>query len=110
RPLAEQMVKEAERLAHIVDDLLDLSIIESQGSPNRAPVPASTLLDEAIHRTRPAAAANSIELRVQNDAGDQMIECYRRQAVSAIANLLDNAVKYSDPGGIVELRTHVDGG
>src|SRR6478735_1119873 len=30
RPLAERIVKEAERLARIVDDLLDLSLIETQ--------------------------------------------------------------------------------
>ena len=35
RPLAEQMVKEAERLGRIVDDLLDLSIIETQASRAR---------------------------------------------------------------------------
>ncbi|HEX5585808.1 MAG TPA: histidine kinase dimerization/phospho-acceptor domain-containing protein, partial [Acidimicrobiia bacterium] len=38
RPLAERLVKEAERLGRIVDDLMDLSLIEIQESPNRDPV------------------------------------------------------------------------
>src|SRR5438093_6550612 len=50
RRLAENMVKESERLGRIVDDLLDLSLIETQESPRREPVPVSVLLDDAVAR------------------------------------------------------------
>ncbi len=49
--------KEAERLARIVDDLLDLSLIETQESPPREPVPLELLVDDAVDQVRPAAAA-----------------------------------------------------
>ena len=51
--LAERLVKEAERLGRIVDDLLDLSLIEIAGGADagsRSPV--AVLLDEAIDRMR----------------------------------------------------------
>jgi two-component system sensor histidine kinase SenX3 len=105
RPLADRMVKEAERLARIVDDLLDLSLIETQEAPNRVPIPIDVLVDDAVDRLRPMAAAGGIDLRSDVMAGDQTVVCDRRQVVSAIANLIDNAVKYSEPGGAVTVTT-----
>ena len=55
RPLADRMVKEADRLGQIVDDLLDLSLIETQESPRREPVPVRVLLDDAVDRVRRAS-------------------------------------------------------
>ena len=52
RRLAERLVKEAERLGRIVDDLLDLSLIEVQESPTRDMVEASRLVAEAVERMR----------------------------------------------------------
>jgi two-component system, OmpR family, sensor histidine kinase SenX3 len=108
RPLAERMVKEADRLARIVDDLLDLSLIESQEAPNRTPVPLEVLVDDAVDRLRPMAAAGGIDLRCSADVHDVVLVCDRRQVVSAIANLIDNAVKYSEPGGLVTVDVSVD--
>ena len=108
RPLAERMVKEAERLGRIVDDLLDLSLIETQESPSREPVPIEVLLDEAVDRVQPAAAAAGIGLQVGHGRRDAILVCDRRQVVSAITNLLDNAVKYSEPGSTVQVETAVE--
>jgi len=49
------MVKESERLGRIVDDLLDLSLIETQEAPRREPVPVSVLIEDAADRVRRAA-------------------------------------------------------
>jgi two-component system sensor histidine kinase SenX3 len=108
RPLAERMVKEADRLARIVDDLLDLSLIETQEAPNRAPVPLEVLVDDAVDRLRPMAAAGGIDLRCSLAAEGVMVVCDRRQVASAIANLIDNAVKYSEPGGQVTVAVAVE--
>jgi len=108
-PLAERMVREAERLAHIVDDLLDLSLIETQEAPQRAPIPLEVLVDDAVDRLRPAAAAAGINLHVNPGVTGALVACDRRQVVSAIANLIDNAVKYSDPGSSVTVSTDLDG-
>jgi two-component system, OmpR family, sensor histidine kinase SenX3 len=110
RPLAERIVEEAERLGRIVDDLLDLSIIEARASTVRDRIGASTLLGEAVARMRPAASARGVELRVRDDAGEAIVACDRRQIVSAIANLLDNAIKYSEADSVVEVGADVDGG
>jgi two-component system sensor histidine kinase SenX3 len=105
RPLAERIVKEAERLARIVDDLLDLSLIETQEAPPREPVPLELLVDDAVDQLRPAAAAAGINLRVHPGVTGALVSCDRRQVVSAIANLVDNAVKYSEQGSPVTVST-----
>ena len=105
RPLAERIVKEAERLARIVDDLLDLSLIETQEAPRRTPVPLEVLVDDAVEQLRPTAAAAGINLQLHPGVTGALVACDDRQVVSAIANLLDNAVKYSEPGNPVD-REH----
>ncbi len=108
RPLAERMVKEAERLGRIVDDLLDLSLIETQESPMREPTPVAVLVDEAIDRNRSTAAMAGIELHVSDHAAGAQAACDRRLIVSAIANLVENAIKYSEPGGVVNVDVGVE--
>jgi two-component system sensor histidine kinase SenX3 len=109
-PLAERIVQEAERLGRIVDDLLDLSLIETQEAPARKPASVREMVDEAVDHLRPAAMVAGIELRVRHGAGDAILACSRRQVVSAVANLLDNAVKYSEAGGTVDVETEMWGG
>src|SRR5204862_193260 len=62
--LADQLVREADRLGRIVDDLLDLSLIEAQEAPIRDRVLVRVLLDEAADRLAPMALATGIPLRV----------------------------------------------
>jgi two-component system sensor histidine kinase SenX3 len=110
RTLAERIVKEAERLARIVDDLLDLSLIETQAEAlPREPVAVDALVDDAVDLLRPAAMASGINLQVHPAAADVYVSCDRRQIVSALTNLIDNAVKYSEPGGPVTVSTALVG-
>src|SRR6202011_2081681 len=107
--LAERMVREADRLGRIIDDLLDLSLIEAQETPTRDPVPVHLLLNDAVDHVREAADLAGIPMVVAPVPADLVVRCDRRQVVSAIANLLDNAIKYSDPGKPVELDGRVEG-
>jgi two-component system sensor histidine kinase SenX3 len=102
--LAERIATEATRVGAIVDDLLDLGQIESH-SARREPVPVPELIDAAVERVEGAAAAAGHALDVTPCAAT--LVCDRRQMVSAIANLLDNALKYSDPGQPVSLVAKV---
>jgi two-component system, OmpR family, sensor histidine kinase SenX3 len=101
-------VRESERLGRIVDDLLDLSLIEAQAAPTREPTPIRLLVDEAVERLSPLALAGGIPLRTEPIADDLLVVCDAAQLVSAITNLLDNAVKYSEPGQavLVDAATH----
>ncbi len=107
--LAERVLGEADRLARIIDDLLDLSLIEAQEAPQRDTVPLSGVVHEAAERMHNAAETVGIPLRVADPPADLIVTCDRAQVVSAVTNLLDNAVKYSEIGAPVELGVEDDG-
>jgi two-component system sensor histidine kinase SenX3 len=107
--LAERVLGEADRLARIIDDLLDLSLIEAQEAPVRETVPLSGVVNEAAERVHAAAETIGIPLRVADVPPDLIVTCDRAQVVSAITNLLDNAVKYSEAAGTVELAVEDNG-
>jgi two-component system sensor histidine kinase SenX3 len=107
--LAERMQQEAFRVARTIDDLLQLSQIEAGELPSRDPVPVHLVLAEAVDRTRAAAEMQGVTLHVDEPSPRLCVVGDRRQLVSALANLCDNAVKYSDRGGAVRLCARTDG-
>lgn len=108
RRLAEQLVREADRLAQIVDDLLDLSQVESQEQPTREQARVRVLVEEAADRMHALALSRSIPLRVATISDDLVVLCDPGQVVTAITNLLDNAVKYSEAGQVVEVSASAE--
>jgi len=107
RRLAERMLTEAFRVGRTIDDLLALSRIEAEEAPTREPVPVHLVVAEAVERMRPAAEQQGIEVHVAEQRRNITMLGDRRQLVSAIYNLLDNAVKYSDAGSTVDVRVSV---
>jgi two-component system, OmpR family, sensor histidine kinase SenX3 len=110
RALSGRLVRETERLARLVDDLLELSLVEAQDAPARQRVAVRALVEDALDRVRAVADARAIDLEVSEIPAELAVECDAQQVVSAIANLVDNAVKYSDSGTAVQLRAEHDDG
>jgi two-component system sensor histidine kinase SenX3 len=106
RRLAQRMVGNAIRLGRMIDDLLELSRIEAEQTPLREPVPVHLVVAEAVEQVRSIAEREGVEVRVAEAQHTLTVTGDRRQIVSAIFNLLDNAVKYSPRGSSVDL--HVD--
>ncbi len=94
RRLADRMVTESERIARTIDDLLELSSIELGGDADFGDIDARSVLGEAVSRLGPAPAQAGVDVRVDAPA-ELVVHGDRRQLVSAVVNLLDNAVKYS---------------
>ncbi len=107
--LAGRMQREAFRVARTIDDLLQLSQIEASELPSREPVPVHLVIAEAVDRTRPAAEQQAVQLVVAEPSHRMTVVGDRRQLVSAVANLCDNAVKYSERGAEVAISTRTDG-
>jgi two-component system sensor histidine kinase SenX3 len=107
--LTERVVNESFRVSRAIDDLLELSRIEATGEIVHQPVPVHLILEEAADRQRPVAERRDISIHVGGISPRATTLGDRRQLVSAVANLLDNAVKYSHPGSEVELRAAADG-
>jgi two-component system sensor histidine kinase SenX3 len=101
--LASRIQAEAFRVSRIIDDLLDLSRIESEEAPPREPVLVNLILAEAVERVRSAAEQRSVTLVLDEPDPPVHIVGDRRQLVSAIHALLENAVAFSYEGGTVRI-------
>ena len=101
--LSKRITDEADRLGRTIDDLLELSRIESGDQSAAGSLRVSEVVNEALARTR--GAAELAEISVEAAAVEPALMVYgdRRQLVTALANLIDNAVAYSEPRSKVEV-------
>jgi two-component system sensor histidine kinase SenX3 len=104
--LTSRIVDESYRLSRIVDDLLDLSRIEFGGADDWEPVAVSDVVNEVAARQQHEAARVGVTIQVKNLPGVRVLGD-RAQLVSALENLVSNAIKYSDGGKnvLVEIQT-----
>ena len=107
--VAERMVNEAHRLSRTIDDLLELSRIELGEAPVRDVVDVGDVVDGAVARARQLAEVRSIAIEVLDVPAGARVLGDHRQLVSALGNLVENAVKYSEPGSAVQVRVRVEG-
>ena len=101
--LAERINNEAFRVNRIIEDLLDLSRIEGQGTPAREPIAVSLLVADAIERIRTAAEQHGVRIDFDEPEGNLVVFGDRRQLTSALHALLENAVVYSPAEGVVTI-------
>lgn len=100
--MAGIILNEVTRLNNTIGDLLELARIEFDGLSNMTRIEVMNVAEEAIARLKSAALAKSVMISIENFV-DVEVMGDRAQLVSAIGNLLDNAVKFSPQGGIVKL-------
>ena len=93
--LAGRIHNEAFRVSRIIDDLLDLSRIESEEAPPREPVLVNLVMADAIERVRATADQRGIEIVLHEPSPPVAVLGDRRQLVSAMHALLENAITYS---------------
>jgi len=105
RRFVEIIARQADRLNSIVEDLLSLSRIEQEAE--RGAVALET--DQVVPTLRLAAQfceakAEAKDIRLVVDCPDDLRAAINGLLLEqAVANLIDNAVKFSDPGHVVEI-------
>jgi two-component system sensor histidine kinase SenX3 len=106
--LAKRVAAEAERLGRIIDDLLDLSRIEANEAPRREMVPLTVIVGQAVELLRSVAASSDVQLDVDDPPRYLAVPGDRRDLVSAVSNLVDNGIKYSERGSLVQVRVSAE--
>jgi two-component system, OmpR family, phosphate regulon sensor histidine kinase PhoR len=102
--LVELVRRQAERMRELIEDLTDLSLIESGAAAlEREVVNLRGLACETAEEFRAAARARDVSIHVEA-TDDVPVEGDRRRIGQILRNLLDNAVKFSPPGGTVTVR------
>ncbi|HEU4631052.1 MAG TPA: ATP-binding protein, partial [Gemmatimonadaceae bacterium] len=92
----------AQRMQRIVDDLLDLSRIESGGwIPSPRPIAAATAAAEAVAPCRVEAQRKGVTLEVVVQPGAATVYADPTALRQLLANLADNAVRYTPAGGTI---------
>jgi two-component system sensor histidine kinase SenX3 len=92
---AGRIAREADRLARLVRELIDLSRLQGgEPLPDLVPVQVDDVIAEAVDRTRTAARAKDLQIAVGGQVG-LVVRGAESQLVTAVTNLLANAVAYS---------------
>jgi two-component system, OmpR family, phosphate regulon sensor histidine kinase PhoR len=99
----------AQRLSHLVSDLLSLARIESGKSIAAIEaVAARSALEQAVRRHEPAARARGLELVLAPDSADLSVLADVEALQQILDNLIDNAIKYTQRGRVL-VRANVRG-
>ena len=107
RRFAGRMQTEATRLSRLVQEIIELSRLQVTDPLGAVrPVDVDGVVGEALDRARTVAAAKDIALEAGGDRGAQVWGNHDL-LVTAVRNLLDNAVAYSAPGTRIGLGTTV---
>ena len=101
--LSGKISDESMRVGRLIDDLLELSRLEYGGQVTSATMSVAEVVSEAVDRTQTLADGRGISLVSVESVPGTMVIGDRRQLVSALQNLLENAIKYSDSGSSVEV-------
>ncbi len=99
RTFLRALERNAKRLSELIADLLDISRIDSgQYQLQRDSVSVPTLVDECLTLVRPASQEKEISLDTKGSP-DQHATADGKALRQVLANLLDNALKYTQAGG-----------
>ncbi len=98
---ASSLQREASRLGHIVQEIIELSRLQAATEvKNSTEIRLADLISDSLERVR--ILAESKNMRLVADLDDSiLIEVSYEQIATAITNLFENAINYSDPGGQV---------
>jgi len=108
RQYLDVITRNAERLRALIEDLLELSRIEGRTQPfSPEPVDAAAVAGSLLRDMRPRFEAR--RLTVSASGAAPLLLADRRALEQVLQNLLDNAVKYTEPDGRIEVRLAASG-
>ena len=98
---AGNLHKEARRLSHLVQDIIELSRLQSEEVLAEAElVDLSSVVSEAVDRNEQLALKRNIRLLTEDGEGPEVFG-NKELLTAAVKNLIENAISYSEPGSQV---------
>ena len=100
----EIMDRQLTHMVRLIDDLLDLSrVTRGKVQLERERADLRSMVDSAIEASRPLIDSAGLELIVRVPETPVLVDADRTRISQVLSNILNNAAKFSEPGGTVEL-------
>jgi two-component system, sensor histidine kinase len=104
------MTRQVAQMVRLVDDLIDLSrITTGKLAVRKVPIDLRTAVRDAIETARPFIDSRKHDLAVQLPREPLPVDGDQTRIAQVVSNLLNNAAKYTEPGGRIELAARREG-
>jgi PAS domain S-box-containing protein len=98
------------QITRLVDDLLDVArITRGKISLRKSIVDVRTIMERALETSRPLLESRRHQLMTVLPPKPLLIECDAERLAQVVANLLNNAAKYTQDGGTIQLAVEEQG-
>jgi signal transduction histidine kinase len=107
---SEIIGRQVGHMARLLDDLIDIARITQQRLVLKTErISINSVVEAALETARPLLEAKRHHLKVDVAAPGAMIDADPVRLTQVLSNLLNNASKYTDPGGTIMLAAEADG-
>ncbi|MEM8510743.1 PAS domain S-box-containing protein [Massilia sp. MP_M2] len=104
------MRRQVDHMVHLVDDLLDMArLAEGKVTLRCERVLLADAVREAVDMSMPLVERGRHALAVDLPDADVGLHADRHRVAQILSNLLNNAAKYTPPGGALEIRARIEG-
>jgi PAS domain S-box-containing protein len=106
KEFVSKILTSADQMGNLIENLLDLSRIEAGIGLDLERVNILDLIDSVVQSYRPQAVNKQINLELELEEELELVEVDPTLIRQAIANLVDNAIKYTSAGGNVTIDAY----
>ncbi|HXK94956.1 MAG TPA: HAMP domain-containing sensor histidine kinase [bacterium] len=97
--------RSVDRLTQLINDILDLNRIESgRVTLEKSVISLHTIMEQSLLENQPAAEKKQIRLQASNDAGPIFLHADPSKIERVCGELISNAIKYTPPGGWIQVK------
>lgn len=104
RDFIQIIYNHSQRLSALVQDLLDLSKLESNDSPELIPVDISLIIEKVVKLSQEALNEKQLDAHVSVEMDHPWVKGNQMNLEQVVTNLVDNAIKYSKEGGYLKVK------
>lgn len=105
----DMMERQLKQMVRLVNDLLDVSrITTGKLELHKERIQLASVLDEAVEASRTLIDQNDHQLEITLPTEPVLLDADRTRLIQVFSNLLNNAAKYSERGGLIRLSVKLD--
>jgi signal transduction histidine kinase len=108
--LLQAVSRNNQRLLVLIEDLVTLSRLDDDRQPERERLDLRDVIAGAREALRPMVAGRDLDLAIELPSTPVAVFGHQTQLERAVVNILDNALRFTPDGGVVQLTVVIDDG